>query len=192
MALILCVTSSGKQKKKFVSSLRTWRFRNLAGQQVFHNNIFCLDNQMRWENQNIIGEKPNKVGVLVVDNEIKRAAWKKHYKQLSNVEFECLSEEPPIERLASEIILVIGATGSMKIGKAASPFQMVVEMQKFFSETSAILIYDLITSIIYNRRISSDWKKSIIITLYKGKNALVLKNNYRGLKLINQLMKMLE
>ena len=40
--------------------------------------------------------------------------------------------------------------------------------------------------------ISTDWQESYIINLYKGKGDALNKGNYRGLKLIEEVMKVLE
>ena len=128
----------------------------------------------------------------------KTAAWKEHYERLSNVEFDwdptLLSEEPPVEGPAPDITLeqVIKAIRDMKVGKAAGPSQLVAEMLKASGETGAVLIRDLVTSIARDGKIPSDWEESFIVSLYKGKGAALERGNYRGLKLLDQVMKVYE
>ena len=41
-------------------------------------------------------------------------------------------------------------------------------------------------------KVSSDWEQSFIVCLYKGKGDALDRGNYRGLKLTEQVMKVLE
>ena len=49
-----------------------------------------------------------------------------------------------------------------------------------------------IEDIISEGRIPTDWQESYIVNLYKGKGDALNRGNYRGLKLIDQVMKVLE
>ena len=65
--------------------------------------IYKLAKQLSRERQGVVGEKPvkNDDGVLSMDEEAKKVAWKQHYERLLNVEFpwnpEDLSDEPPLK-----------------------------------------------------------------------------------------------
>ena len=54
------------------------------------------------------------------------------------------------------------------------------------------LIRDLVDAIIHQGQIPSDWEDSYIVSLYKGKGDALSRGNYRGLKLIDQVMKVME
>ena len=54
------------------------------------------------------------------------------------------------------------------------------------------LISDLIEAIILEERIPAEWEESYTVSLYKGKGDALERENYRGLKLIDQVMKVLE
>ena len=69
----------------------------------------------------------------------------------------------------------------MKAGKVAGPSGIVVEM-----------IRDLAAAIIRGGKVPSDREQSFIIRLYKGKGDALERGNYRGLKLTEQVMKVLE
>ena len=53
-------------------------------------------------------------------------------------------------------------------------------------------VRDLIEDIISEGCIPTDWQESFIVNLYKGKGDALNRGNYRGLKLIEQVMKVLE
>ena len=54
------------------------------------------------------------------------------------------------------------------------------------------MIRDLTVAIIRDGKLPSDWEQSFIVCLYKGKRGHIGRGNYRGLKLTEQIMKILE
>ena len=56
----------------------------------------------------------------------------------------------------------------------------------------ASMIRDLAVAIIRDGKVPSDWEQSFIVCLYKGKGDALDRGNYRGLKLTEQVMKVLE
>ena len=59
-------------------------------------------------------------------------------------------------------------------------------------EAGAEEVRDLVENIISEGCIPADWQESFIVNLYKGKGDALNRGNYRGLKLIEQVMKVLE
>ena len=56
----------------------------------------------------------------------------------------------------------------------------------------ASMIHDLTAAVIRDGKVPSDWEQSFIVCLYKGKGDALERGNYRGLKLTEQVMKILE
>ena len=147
-----------------------------------------------------MGEKPvkNDAGQLSLDEEAKKEAWREHYECLLNVEFpwnpEDLSEESPVEGPSEPITLemITKAISKMASGEAAGPSGIVAEMLKPVGEAGAVEVRDLIEDIISEGCIPTDWQESFIVNLYWGKGDALNRGNYRGLKLIEQVMKVLE
>ena len=67
-----------------------------------------------------------------------------------------------------------------------------MEMIKAAGDTGATMNRDLATAIIRDVKVSTDWEHSFIVCLYKGKGDALDRGNYRGLKLTEQAMKILE
>ena len=80
----------------------------------------------------------------------------------------------------------------MSLGKAAGPSGIIAEMIKPTGEVGVSLIRELIEAIISEGKIPSDWQESYIVSLYKGKGDALDRGNYRGLKLIEHVLKVLE
>ena len=83
--------------------------------------------------------------------------------------------------------MVKKALSQMKAGKAPGPSSIVVEMIP-----AASMIRDPAVAIIGDGKVPSDWEQSFIVCLYKGKGNALKRGNYRGLKLTEQFMKILE
>ena len=64
-------------------------------------------------------------------------------------------------------------------------------MLKAFGVEGAQQIRDLIEDIIHFEKIPIEWEQNIIISLYKGKGIALEWGNYWGLKLLDQVMKVL-
>ena len=80
----------------------------------------------------------------------------------------------------------------MKARKAPGPSGIVVKMIRAAGDTGASMIRDLAVAIICDGKVPSDWEQSFIVCLYKGKGDALDRGNYRGLKLTEQVMKVLE
>ena len=65
-------------------------------------------------------------------------------------------------------------------------------MLKPVGEAGAEKVPDLVENITSEGCIPTDWQESFIVNLYKGKVDALNRGNYRGLKLIEQVMKVLE
>ena len=162
--------------------------------------IFRLVKQLKHDKQDVVGEKPvkNDAGALSLDDESRKSAWKEHYERLLNVEFDWnpddLSQEEPVEGPSEPITdeLIAKAVAKMSLGKAAGPSGIIAEMIKPTGEVGVSLIRELIEAIISEGKIPSDWQESYIVSLYKGKGDALDRGNYRGLKLIEHVLKVLE
>ena len=135
----------------------------------------------------------NDAGEMSMSEEAKQNAWAEHYERLLNVEFDLdldhLSNEPPLEGppMPITIDMVKTAISKMMPGKAAGPSGIVVEMIKAAGDTGASMIRDLATGIICDSKVPTDWERSFIVCLYKGKGAALDRDNYLGLKLTEQV-----
>ena len=80
----------------------------------------------------------------------------------------------------------------MKAGKAPGPSGIVVEMIRAACDMGASMIRGFSAAIIRDGKVPSDWEQSFIVCLYKGKEDALERGNKRGLKLTEQVMKILE
>ena len=127
----------------------------------------------------------------------KQKAWLGNYQRLLNVEFDWdpdhLSYQPPVEDPTITITtdVVKKAILQMKAGKAPGPSGIVVKMIRAAGDMGAFMIHDLAAAIILDGKVPSDWEQFHCLPL-QGKGGCIGKGNYRGLKLTEQVMKVLE
>ena len=79
--------------------------------------------------------------------------------------------------------MVEKSKNKMKKGKTPGPSGVVTEMLKASSDICSKMIADLTNSIIRDNKMPNKWNDSIVISLYKGKDEALDRQNYRGLKL---------
>ena len=88
--------------------------------------------------------------------------------------------------------MVIKALTKMKKGKAAGPSGLNVEMILVGGNDIILVITHLVNCVVAYGKIPSYWSLSYIISCYKGKGDALLRGNYKGLKLLDQVMKVME
>ena len=88
--------------------------------------------------------------------------------------------------------MISKAIAKMKTSKAAGPSGIVIEMIRSAGEELAKPITNLANRIVKEGCIPSDWNLSYIVSLYKGKGDALSRDNYRGLKMLDQVMKIIE
>ena len=124
-------------------------------------------------------------------------AWVEHYSRLLNVEFEWpseLPEVPPFEGPPPPVTVthIQKALGKMKQGKAAGSSGVISEMLKAAGEAGLEKLRLLAEMVFSSGEIPNVWEESHILNRYKGKGEAQDRGNYRGLKLTDQVMKLLE
>ena len=191
---------------KRLAKREVWLAKSDAEKTKFSNispngsDIYKLAKQMDRENQDVVGEMCIKDdnGELALTDDKKMKAWVEHYDRLLNVEFDwpqdSLPDVPPVEGPPPPVTtkLIKNALKKMKGGKAAGPSGIVAEMLKATGEPGIEQLRALTESVFNNGTIPKDWEESYLINLYKGKGDALVRGNYRGLKLTDQVMKLQE
>ena len=89
------------------------------------------------------------------------------------------------------LLLHVNDLSKMTSGKAAEPSGIAAEMLKPVGEAGAIKVHDLIEENISEGCLQTDWQESYIVNLFQGKGNALNRGNYRVLKLIEQVIKVL-
>ena len=141
------------------------------------------------KNQDIVGENCvcNDAGEHVITDEDKMKGWVEYYARLLTVEFQWPSNELPEVPPTADRPPSVSAILKMKCSKAAGPSGIVAEMLKAAGKEGVELARQLSKAVF-----SCGWEESLILNLYEGKGEAFHRGNYHGLKLTDQVMKLLE
>ena len=105
-----------------------------------------------------------------------------------------MSEEQPFQgppiRITTE--MVSKAQSKMKKEKAAGPSGLNVEMILMGGNCLTLAITYLVSCLVAECKTPNGWSLSYIINCFKGKGDVLLRGNYRELKLLDQVMKVME
>ena len=109
-----------------------------------------------------------------------------------NVEFMWNSDSLPDNSGYITQEMISEAIANMKISKAAGPSGTVIEMIRSAGKEIIKSITKLANRIIKEGRLPSEWNLSYIVSLFKGKGDALSRDIYTGLKLLYQVLKILE
>ena len=80
----------------------------------------------------------------------------------------------------------------MKNRKVDGPSGVFAEMLKASLYICSKIIADLMNAIVREGKVPVDWSDTIIVSFFKGKRDGLDRNNYRGLKLTDRVLKVIE
>jgi len=109
----------------------------------------------------------------------------------SENEYEELSEALPVEGPIPDISVgeIVKAIGKGKLNKAGGKSEVTMELINALGELSREWIYSLLGKIWSTEKMPEDWKESELVKLYKQKGDILSCGNYRGIKLLEHMLK---
>jgi len=133
--------------------------------------------------------------VIVDDNGIKDS-WEEYMEKLMNEENERghkISAE--VKEGPADCIRIVEMTAvlkKMKRHKARGLSGLTAEMIQATGDTGTQWLLDLCNGIAKEGCIPEDWKSSVVLPVYKGKGDPMGCGSYRGIKLLEHAMKVIE
>ena len=161
-------------------------------------NCFRIARQMAREGRDVISMccMKNDAGHVVSDADGMNNIWRKYMEKLLNVENDWDGEVDCPEVMGPHCLIseeeVAAAIKGLKMGKAAGPTGVVSEMMKAAGGFGSRWMTDLINNIVKESCIPDDWRKSILVPVYKGTCDPLVCGSYRAIKLLEQPMKVIE
>ena len=98
--------------------------------------------------------------------------------------------EGPVEKVAWNEI--VEAIQSMKSGKATGPSEVSVEVIVASGEIWVKVMMEPCQRVLDDRGMSDEWKTSVIVPIFKGKDEVMSCTSYKGVKLLEHAMKIVE
>jgi len=135
-------------------------------------------------------------GKVIVDDKGIKDSWKEYMEKLMNEENEWdhkISAEVK-EGLADCIRMaeVRAALKKMRRHKAPGLSGLVAEMIQATGDIGTQWILDLCNGIVKEGSIPQDWKSSVVLPIYKGEGDPMECGSYRGIKLLEHALKVVE
>ena len=161
------------------------------------NKLFRVASQMRKDKKDIQGTcfiKDENNNIVVEQNAV-ADRWRRYFHALLNEEYEnqieiCSPVEGPIEDITEEDVGT--AISKLKNRRATGPSGVAAEMFKAMEGVGVQEVTLALRETARLRETPSSWKNSTTIALYKGKGDALACANFRGLRLLEHGMKILE
>ncbi|KAK3548937.1 hypothetical protein QTP70_021683 [Hemibagrus guttatus] len=136
-------------------------------------------------------------GRVLTSEESVQRRWKEHFEELMNEENErekrvegVNSVEQKVDKIRKDEVRK--ALKRMKSGKAVGPDDIPVEVWKCLGEAAVEFLANLFNRVLESERMPEEWRRSVLVPIFKNKGDMQSCSNYRGIKLMSHTMKVWE
>ena len=159
-----------KTKEGVKELYRLARQRDRAGKNVQHVKVIKDEN-----------------GNVMVNSEAVLKRWKKHFEKLINEEN---NRDPRTEE--AEVVSYVRreeVKNALRRMKKGRPDELPVEVWKCMGKMGIKFLTRLFNRLLMGERMPEEWRRSVLIPIYKNKGDAQCCGNYRGIKLMSHTMK---
>ncbi|KAK3559121.1 hypothetical protein QTP86_005039 [Hemibagrus guttatus] len=123
--------------------------------------------------------------------------WKEYFEELMNEENEREKRVEGVNSVEQKVDMirkdeVRKALKRMKSGKAVGPDDIPVEVWKCLGEAGVEFLISLFNRVLESERMPEEWRRSVLVPIFKNKGDMQSCSNYRGIKLMSHTMKLWE
>ncbi|KAK3541754.1 hypothetical protein QTP86_002760 [Hemibagrus guttatus] len=136
-------------------------------------------------------------GRVLTSEESVQRRWKEYFEELMNEENErekrvegVNSVEQKVDKIRKDEVRK--ALKRMKSGKAVGPDDIPVEVWKCLGEAAVKFLASLFNRVLESERMPEEWRRSVLVPIFKNKGDVQSCSNYRGIKLMSHTMKVWE
>ena len=98
--------------------------------------------------------------------------------------------EGPIKKITHKEIAI--AIKAMKPGKAVGPYEVCAQMISARGEIGVSVMVELCQRVLDGKEMPDEWQKSVLLSIFKGKRDERNCNTFRGVKLLDHTIKIVE
>ncbi|KAK3514826.1 hypothetical protein QTP70_032796 [Hemibagrus guttatus] len=136
-------------------------------------------------------------GRVLTSEESVQRRWKEYFEELMNEENEREKRVEGVNSVEQEVDKirkdeVRKALKRMKSGKAVGPDDIPVEVWKCLGEAAVEFLASLFNRVLESERMPEEWRRSVLVPIFKNKGDVQSCSNYRGIKLMSHTMKLWE
>ena len=161
------------------------------------NEVFKIAKQRNRQSKNVqqIRVIKSKTGEILMKEEKVKQRWKKYFDNLLNHENSRERRETRTEGRENEVEDISGEeirTGLRKVkkGKAQTPDDIPVEAWIALGNKGVQFLINFFNRLLRREKKPDEWRRSVLVPLYKGKGDIKKCGNYRGIKLMSHTMKL--
>ncbi|KAK3532175.1 hypothetical protein QTP86_009196 [Hemibagrus guttatus] len=136
-------------------------------------------------------------GRVLTSEESVQRRWKEYFEELMNEENErekrvegVNSVEQKVDKIRKDEVRK--ALKRMKSGKAVGPDDIPVEVWKCLGEAAVEFLASLFNRVLESERMPEEWRRSVLVPIFKNKGDVQSCSNYRGIKLMSHTIKVWE
>ncbi|KAK3510437.1 hypothetical protein QTP70_006843 [Hemibagrus guttatus] len=136
-------------------------------------------------------------GRVLTSEESVQRRWKEYFEELMNEENErekrvegVNSVEQKVDKIRKDEVRK--ALKRMKSGKAVGPDNIPVEVWKCLGEAAVEFLTSLFNRVLESERMPEEWRRSVLVPIFKNKGDVQSCSSYRGIKLMSHTMKLWE
>ncbi|KAK3541095.1 hypothetical protein QTP86_013354 [Hemibagrus guttatus] len=133
-------------------------------------------------------------GRVLTSEESVQRRWKEYFEELMNEENKrekrverVNSVEQKVDKIRKDEVRK--ALKRMKSGKAVGPDDIPVEVWKCLGEAAVEFLTSLFNRVLESERMPEEWRRSVLVPIFKNKGDVQNCSNYRGIKLMSHTMK---
>ncbi|KAK3560232.1 hypothetical protein QTP86_002181 [Hemibagrus guttatus] len=136
-------------------------------------------------------------GRVLTSEESVQRRWKEYFEELMNEENETEKRVEGVNSVEQKVNKirkdeVRKALKRMKSGKAVGPDDIPVEVWKCLGEVAVEFLTSLFNRVLESERMPEEWRRSVLVPIFKNKGDVQSSSNYRGIKLMSHTMKLWE
>jgi hypothetical protein len=84
------------------------------------------------------------------------------------------------------------ALKKIKTGKTLGPDDIPIEVWRYLGDIAIVWLTKLFNIIFWSNKMPDEWRRSILVPIFKNKGDIQSCTNYRGIKLMSHTMKLWE
>ena len=134
---------------------------------------------------------------VIINSEAALKRWKEHFEKLMNEENDRDSRTEEAEVVNEEVNCVSkeemkNVLRRTKKGKAVGPDELPLEIWKCMGEIRIEFLTRLFNKLLVGERITEEWRRTVLIPIYKNKGDAQCCGSYTAIKLMSHTMRIRE
>ena len=196
----LAYKTARTQAKREVTKARNKAYEELYEKleiKESENELFKIAKQRNRQSKDVqqVRVIKSKTGEILMEEEKVKQRWKEYFDNLLNQENPRERREMRTEERERDVEDISGEevrTGlkKMKKGKAQGLDDIPVEVWIPLGNKGVEFLVNFFNRLLQGEKVPDEWRKSVLVPLYKGKGDIKECGNYRGIKFMSHSMKL--